>query len=130
MLRIVFAVSRPEIMRSFTEALSSDPDVSLERVSSGAEALQAVRRDSPHLVIIDSPLPDMEPLELVSKLLTVDAMVNTAVVSHLPDDAFHEATEGLGVLCRVPAEPSEEDAAALLDNLKRVLKMTVQSLRR
>jgi DNA-binding NarL/FixJ family response regulator len=121
MLRIVLATARPEALQAFAAALSSNPEVHLQHVASGAEALEAVRVSAPHLVIIDSGLANNEPLELVQKLLMVNAMVNTAVVSPLSEEEFHEASEGLGVLGRLPKEPGESDAADLLGKLRMVL---------
>jgi DNA-binding NarL/FixJ family response regulator len=121
MLRIVLATDRLEAMQAFVEALSSNPEVRLQHVTSGAEVLEAVRVSAPHLVIIDSGLTNNEPLELVKKLLMVNAMMNTAVVSSLSEAEFHEDSEGLGVLGRLPKEPGESDAADLLGKLRMVL---------
>jgi DNA-binding NarL/FixJ family response regulator len=121
MLGIVFATARPEALRAFAAALSSNPEVHLEHVASGAGALEAVRTAAPGLVIIDTGLPDMAPLELAQKLLLVNALVNTAVVSPLSAEEFHEASEGLGVLARLPEEPGERDAAELMGKLRAVL---------
>ena len=105
---------------AFAAALSSDPEVQLKQVATGTEALEAGRTLSPHLMVIDY-LPDTEPLSLVQKLLTVNAMVNTAVVSPLADEEFHEASEGLGILGRLPSEPGISEAADLLQKLRQVL---------
>jgi len=121
MLSIVLASARPEALRAFVEALSSDPGVRLSHVATGARALDAVRTSAPHLVVIDSELPDTAPLDLVQELLRVNAMVNTALISPLADEVFHEATEGLGILGRLPLAPERGDAAALLQNLRKVL---------
>jgi DNA-binding NarL/FixJ family response regulator len=121
MLRIVLATTRPEALQAFAVALSSDPEVQLENVVSGAEALEAARTAAPHLVIIDADLPDTAPLDLVQKLVMVNAMVNTAVVSPLSDEEFHEASEGLGILGRLPNEPGLSDAGELLLKLRTVL---------
>jgi DNA-binding response OmpR family regulator len=121
MLRIIFATTRLPALHTFATALSSDPGVSCDYVDSGTRALEMVRSVTPHLVIIDSNLSDMAPLELVRKLLLVNAMVNTAVISHLPEAEFHEASEGLGVIARLPLEPGAWDAAALLHQLRTVL---------
>jgi DNA-binding NarL/FixJ family response regulator len=120
MLHIVLATSRPKAMQAFAEALSSNPEVNLQRVISGGEALEAART-APHLVIIDADLPDTAPIALVQKLLMVNAMVNTAVVSPLSDEEFHEASEGLGILGRLPNDPGRSDADELLHRLKMVL---------
>ncbi len=121
MLRIVLATGRPQPMEAFAAALSSNPEVRLQRVGSGAEVLETAQASAPHLVIIDTDLADYEPLELVQKLLRVNAMVNTVVVSPLSEEEFHEASEGLGILGRLPGEPGVGDAAELLLRLKKVL---------
>jgi len=121
MLHIVLATARPKGMQAFAEALASNPEVNLQRVISGAEAFEAARTAAPHIVIIDADLPDIAPLDLVQKLLMVNAMVNTAVVSPLSDEEFHEASEGLGILGRLPNDPSMSDAGELLHKLRTVL---------
>ena len=126
MLRIVLATPRPERFRSFTEALSSDPQVRMDQVGSGADAVSGVRASSPHLVIIDHELPDIKPLTLVTELLMVNAMVSTAMVSPLSEQEFHEAAEGLGILARLPLEPGGSDAVELLRKLREVLGPTMQ----
>jgi DNA-binding NarL/FixJ family response regulator len=121
MLQIVLATARPKSLQEFAEALVSTPGVQLKQVVSGAGILEAVRSSAPHLVVIDTTLPDAAPLELVNRLLMVNAMVNTAVVSPLAEEEFHEASEGLGVLRRLPEAPTKDDAADLLKKLRVVL---------
>jgi CheY-like chemotaxis protein len=125
MLNILIATSRPEAMRAFADGLRSDSQVRLESVSSGTDAVEFVRKSPPNLVVVDTGLPDNEPLKLVSALLMVNAMVNTAVVSPLSEEEFHEASEGLGILERLPEVPARSDAAELLLKLRRVLGMPV-----
>jgi DNA-binding NarL/FixJ family response regulator len=119
-MRILCATARPQALQTFTAALSSNPEVQLEYAATGAEALEAVRALPPQLVIIDPSLTDAGPLELVQQLLMVNAMVNTAVVSSLSKEKFHEASEGLGVLARLPDPPGAAAAAELLAKLRMV----------
>ncbi|MGV8075136.1 MAG: response regulator [Syntrophobacteraceae bacterium] len=121
MLRILLVTARPEAFYAFNEVLSSDPEVRLDQAASGAEALSVVRTSSPHLAVIDFDLPDIKPLVLVKELLMVNAMVSTAVVSSLSEQQFHEASEGLGVLARLPVEPGKADACELMDRLKKLV---------
>jgi DNA-binding NarL/FixJ family response regulator len=121
MLHIILTTARPQAMQAFAAALASDPEVNLQCVISGAEALEVARTAAPHLVIIDADLPDVTPLNLVQKLLKVNAMVNTAVVSPLSDEEFHEASEGLGILGRLPNDPGRSDAGEMLHKLRMVL---------
>ena len=124
MLRILLVTTRREALHSFVDALSSDSEVHLELVASGAEALGAVRKDSPHLVIIDSELSDTGAISLVQELLMVNAMVSTAVVSSLSDHEFHDASEGLGVLAHLPLMPGKNEAEELLHKLRSILGPT------
>jgi hypothetical protein len=71
-------------------------------------------------VIVDASLPDMEGLDLVRRLLPVNAMVHTAVISELPEERFHEVSEGLGVLGRLPPRPTAAQAAELLGRIRRL----------
>ena len=121
MLRIILATVRPDAFRSFAEAMSKDQEVSLDLASSGAETVGIVRTHTPHLVIIDFELPDTESLSLVKELLAVNAFVNTAVVSSLSEQEFHDASEGLGVLARLPVNPGESEATELLEKLRGVM---------
>jgi CheY-like chemotaxis protein len=124
MLAIILATARPEALKAFADALASDQEVHLQQVPSGMETLQAVRTSAPHLVVIDSVLPDITPLALVQQLLQVNALVNTAVLSPLSEAEFHEESEGLGVLGRLPTVPGSPDAAELLEKLRRILGLT------
>ena len=120
-LRLILATPRPDALGAFRAALASDPEVLLKEVASGAAALEAARLATPDLVIIDAALPDYAPFPLIQKLLLVNAMVNTAVVSPLADAEFHEASEGLGILGRLPLAPGSGEAADLLQKLRQIL---------
>ena len=127
MLHILLISARQETLRPLAEGLAADPEVRLEKVRYGTEALHLVRSASPQLAVIDVELPDTEPLPLVQKLLMVNAMVNTAVVSPLSEEEFHEASEGLGILARLPLRPSKSDAVELLHKLRQILGISGSS---
>jgi hypothetical protein len=56
----------------------------------------------------------------MKKLLSINPMINCAAVSPLPHEAFHEASEGLGVLAQLPVAPGKPDAEKLLRHLKDI----------
>lgn len=85
---------------------------------SGRECLKLAASRPPALVVVDQDLPDLTCRELLTDLLQVNAMVNTAVLSPLSAEDFHEWGEGLGILCALPLSPSEGDAATLLEKLR------------
>jgi DNA-binding response OmpR family regulator len=121
MLRILLVSARPETLGSFTDYFSRQSGVAFQRVGSGADALDRVRAGSPHLVIIDHELPDSSPFKFVPDLLMADAMINTAVVTPMPEEEFHETFEGLGIMARVPLDPTEKDAESLLNTLRNIV---------
>lgn len=67
------------------------------------------------VVILDG----MQPTVL-ERLLEVDASIPCAVITELGPEAFHQVSEGLGVLCAIPQEPDAADADKLLDRLVAV----------
>jgi DNA-binding response OmpR family regulator len=89
-------------------------------VDSGAAALSDVMKHPPLAVIVDESLPDMPGLELVRRLLPINAMINMAVISSLSPEAFHEAGEGLGIMAQLPLAPAKPDALEILSRLKRL----------
>ncbi|MCK5229369.1 MAG: hypothetical protein KAR13_03835, partial [Desulfobulbaceae bacterium] len=76
------------------------------------------------LVIIDEKFSDMTGLEFAEKLVTVNPMMNCAMVSSLSPEDFHEATEGLGILMQLPLASGKEDAEKLLKHLNSILNLT------
>lgn len=92
-------------------------------VPDGGAVLDAVRTGGLQLVVIDEGLPDGDPIPLVMEVVMVDALINTAVISSLPDSEFHDKSEGLGVLCALPAAPGRADGEALVQQAKRVANL-------
>jgi DNA-binding response OmpR family regulator len=121
MLRILLVTTHREATDPFVSALSSDPEVRLDLVGSRSEVLGRSGADSPHLVILDAELPDLRPMSFIAELLMANAMINTAVISPLSEEEFHEASEGLGVLARLPLAPDKEDAEELLRKLRKIV---------
>ncbi len=118
---ILLVTGRPELLAAFADSLSASEDVKLTVARNAAGALQRARSVPPQLAVIDRSLPDMTSLDLVRELLQSNAMINTAVVSTLDDEEFHEASEGLGVMARLPDPPGPQDAKAVLAQLDRIL---------
>ena len=96
----------------------------IDWAASGRAALDAVAQRPVDLLLVDEDLGDMTGLALVEKIVTVNPMINCALVSALPEKAFHEASEGLGILMRLPPSPQPADATRLMNHLNRILGFT------
>jgi len=118
--RILVVTSDPKRLAAFADSLKASQEIQVAWADSGAAALADVMQHPPLGVIADENLPDMPGLELVRRLLPINAMINTAVISSLSDAAFHETSEGLGILARLSPVPTESQARELLAQLKRL----------
>jgi DNA-binding response OmpR family regulator len=87
---------------------------------SGTGALQRVRQIRPLLVVLDEYLKDMTAWEAIRRLLSIDATINTAVVSQLDPEKFHAVSEGLGVMARIPFIPAKLSAMEVIEALHRI----------
>ena len=120
-MKIVVVTARAGKMQAFAETLSKKTGGETVFAATGAEALEMAGTLSLSFMVVDEGLPDMEPLALVKDLVMVNAMINTAVVSSMDPEEFHEESEGLGVLAPVPSDPTGEDGAALAEVFRRFI---------
>jgi CheY-like chemotaxis protein len=115
MIEFLLVTSNKTDFSIFSEALVNQNEVSLVFADSGADALFKVSKQRFDLVITDEKLNDMPGLVFAEKLVKQNALVNCAVVSSLPEKEFHEASEGLGLLAKLPPRPGAQDARNLLE---------------
>ncbi|WP_428566031.1 MAG: hypothetical protein ACP59X_05670 [Solidesulfovibrio sp. DCME] len=116
---ILIATPRPEALAGFGQGLADAGNTVLV-VGSGQEAAARVATAPPKLCVVDAGLPDTDAFSLVARLMALNALVDTAVVSELSAEGFHEAGEGLGILMRLPSPPGPVQAGELLDALGRI----------
>ncbi|RUM40090.1 MAG: hypothetical protein DSY57_00230, partial [Desulfobulbus sp.] len=72
------------------------------------------------LVVLDENIEERNGLDLVIRILSINAMVNTAMITSMSPEAWHEKSEGLGMLEPVPSPPSAADARHLLTTLEQL----------
>jgi DNA-binding response OmpR family regulator len=118
--RILIVTPARSRFAEFAAGLVEKQAVQVAWADDGRAALADVMRHTPLAVVVDEALADMPGLALVRRLIPINAMIQTAVVSTLSPDVFHEASEGLGVMAQLPLKPASADAAALLDSLARL----------
>jgi len=104
-------------------ALESQIQAKIYWAASGKETLSQAGRIQPLLAVIDETLPDMTGIEITRELLKTNALINTALVSRLSPEDFHEFSEGLGVLLQLPATPGEKEAADIISALKGIFAL-------
>ena len=120
----VLIASRDNTSLSNLSAVLKENDVQVFIAESGANALSMISEQKFDLVIADETLSDMTGLEFARKLVSVNPMINCAMISSLSPEDFHEASEGLGILMQIPPEPDKVHAENLLNHLNKILRMT------
>ena len=120
MYRLLLVSPDKDALSALASTLSTHSDVQISRAESGAMALTMISNAPVDLVVTDEKLGDMTGLDLALKMLSVNPMINCAAASSLSHNAFHEASEGLGLMAQLPLQPGAEHAEGLLNRLKEV----------
>lgn len=117
---VLFATKDISRFSELVDKLWHEQAIELAPIATGAAGLALLKSTLMDLVIVDEQLDDMSGIAFTKQLVKVNPLVNTAIVSTLTADEFHEATEGLGVLMQLPPHPSETDAEALMAVLEKI----------
>lgn len=112
-MHIIVASARPEELQAFTDRLAAQANT-VDIAATGAQALEKVENGQADLVVVDGRLKKSSPFAVVVEILKINAMIQTAVISGLNEEEFHEQGEGLGIMARIPDEPTARDADELL----------------
>lgn len=114
-------IATPRIgeLSDFLAGLRQSGFLEVTVTGTGEDTLRAMRDEAPGFVIVDEGLSDFAPLELVMEIIRANALINTAVVSSMSPEEFHDASEGLGVLAPVPTTPTREDGIELAQTFAR-----------
>jgi hypothetical protein len=119
MLTIILASPQVEQWQAFSDALAAGIPSDIVTVRSAADAIDAAQNLRPQLVVVDAELGDQTAVELIRRLLGIDAMINTAVASAEAEAIFHEETEGLGILMKLSPVPTSAEAGDLIESLRQ-----------
>jgi DNA-binding response OmpR family regulator len=112
-MQVVIVTERNEALHEFAQGLGGD----VEWAKRAEDVLGRAKTPPWQLVVVDAMTPGMDYKTFVMDLLRVNAMLNTVVITDMGKEAFHEDSEGLGVLCAVPANPKWDDGAKAMNLL-------------
>jgi len=120
-MHILIVTRRALELAPFADALAQDTGLALRFTDGWVNAQATLKTLPPAFVVLDEGLRGGPPLKLAKELIQVNAMVNIAVISDQTPEAFHEASEGLGIAASVPANPTADDGAALAEVFRRFM---------
>jgi DNA-binding NtrC family response regulator len=112
--QILIVADRTDDLKDLAQTLGREKDIEIRWVHDAQNALESIAAEAPDLVVVDETVGGRSGLDWIRRLIEVNAFVQTAAVSGLPHEAFHEAAEGLGVMVQLPPRPLPPDATRLL----------------
>jgi DNA-binding response OmpR family regulator len=124
MHRILIVTPHRRRLAEFAQFLMEQQDIQVAWAEDGPAAIADVIKHPPLAVIIDDNLPNMPGFDLVRRLLPINALIQTAVISDLSPEDFHEAGEGLGIMAQLPPNPAKPDALEILSRLSRLSSLS------
>ncbi|MBU3915485.1 response regulator [bacterium] len=124
MIRLLLVSPNLDSISGFFEFVEKQSEISVLETDTGAKALDIISVEKLDLVIADEDLQDMTCLEFVKKMVMANPMVNCAVISSMPDDKFHEATEGMGILTRLSPAMDEKQLKELILQVQEILRLS------
>ena len=124
MFKILLVSPDKNALSNLASAFAEHDDVDLLWAGSGEKALGIVSDITVYLIVTEDKLGDMTGLEFSGQLLSVNPVINCACVSRLSAEKFHEVSEGLGLMAKLPVQPGKEHAQELLQRLKYIKSLT------
>jgi CheY-like chemotaxis protein len=121
MKNILVVSSEKDALKELVAVFSDHGAYEVTVVASGNDAVEKVKKQYYELVVSDETLSDTTGIKLAEDIVRVNAMINCSLVSTLSDEDFHEASEGLGVLMKLPKPVTREAAEALEAYLNKIL---------
>jgi len=115
---ILLATSRPEELDVFEKTLAAEKDITVISAATDEALIEAAVRTVPALAVIDQEVNGVDALDIVRRLLQVNAFIYTAVLSDMNEEMFHEISEGLGILAALPTTSGADQARRLLERFR------------
>lgn len=101
-------------------AFEQRPGIEVRFAAGGKAGLAFLQNCAADLVVIDQQLDGESGIVFARSVAKAHPLVNTAIVSTLDEESFHQATEGLGVLMQLAPKSAEAEAERLLAILNRI----------
>ncbi len=122
MTRILMAGRNTAFISAFAAFAKEleENNIRVTTVDHGRRALSIMTSQPFDVLIADEEVGGMTGLQLIEQVVSKNPMVNCVAVSTLSPEDFHEASEGLGVMMQLPAEPDRKEAEKMLLKLKKI----------
>lgn len=118
---MMLVTNRRDALREVVNTVIDGLGCECVTAGSAETTLHMVAETTPDLMILDEAVDGMPGIHIAREVVMKNPMVNIALVSSLPEAAFHDRTEGLGILARLPLQPKAADARKLVEKVRQLL---------
>ncbi len=122
-MQILFVSENPSTLDDLKHGLLKHPQVHVDAVASVDEAMIRIKEALPALVVMDEIVAGIPGKQLIEGMIKKNPFINTALVSPLSPEDFHEDTEGLGVLMKIDKHAGESQAKDMVEQLQKLLSL-------
>ena len=121
---VLLVTDNREGFSNILSSIASDEHMEVRWADYGNNALSMILKDNFGFVIADEKLKDMTGVEFVKQLVSLNPLINCALVSSLSHKEFHEVTEGLGLLGQLPPNPDRKSSEELMGKFRKINEMS------
>ena len=121
MYEIIVVTNNRDDLSALVKRLKDDPHCTTRWADSVEDAEIHAVGSSRCLMVLDESIAGIPNMTMARQIVLENPMIYLALISPLSDEAFHAASEGLGILTRLPPRPGEKEGSKLLADLRRVL---------
>ncbi len=120
MTRILLVGKEKTVFTDFAAALQKDSRIEVQQVTSSKEGLDMLEQQRAEVVVAATELADTDGLSFINDVAKKYPLINTALMSTLSPEDFHEETEGLGVFMQISGKPDQQQAQQMLKSLDSI----------
>jgi two-component system response regulator (stage 0 sporulation protein F) len=77
-------------------------DYDLITASSGKEAIEALKNESPDIIVLDYKMPEIDGIDTLKKIRALNEEIPVIMFTAFPDQRSVKGSERLGVLAYIP----------------------------
>lgn len=116
-------------LENFTilKEILKDNDHQVVEATSTSTAQNILTELTVDLLIVDEEIKEVKGMEFLKETVMKNPFINSAIVSLLSPEDFHEKSEGLGIIMQLSTTPSHEESCQLVEKVKKIVRMTDQS---
>ena len=125
MIKILLVGENDTCVEQFENKLKFYTLINLCCMNSGNLALDEITKKQFDLVIACECLIDMTAFEFAELVVKQNPMLNIAIASSISKKAFHEVTEGLGIIAQLSVQCNKDEIDRFLKHFSRITKTAV-----